>query len=371
MKPLVLIGTRPEALKMAPVILELQKLLGRAAHVVISGQQSGMVEQALDIFDIRPTFTFLAPADRSATTNTIASILLQLQKLHIDMQYDCIFVHGDTATTLAGAIFGYYTGIKIYHVEAGLRTGNLFQPWPEEGNRRLVGILATKHFAPTQAAKSNLLAEGIPESNIHVTGNTIVDALEYVKNNHLSALLLHSDIVKYINEVCEKYKVILVTAHRRENFGQGIENICEAVIELSHDRNLKFIIPVHPNPNVQNTIRKLLRNVENVKLVEPLDYKDLLYVLNHCFCVLTDSGGIQEEAPSFRKPVFILRETTERPEILHAGIGKLVGTNTAMIVTEVQKILSDSKALKKMSSAENPFGTGRAAKIIVESIQDE
>lgn len=371
-KVMVLVGTRPEALKMAPVIIELQKRPELSTYVIISGQQSEMVEQALRIFNISQTITLSQAADRSIPSNTVATILEQLHSLNNNIKFDCIFVHGDTATTLAGALYGYYAGIKIYHVEAGLRTGDMYQPWPEEGNRRMVGMLANKHFAPTERAKQNLLNEGVLEKNICMTGNTIVDALGYVKENYLSENLQNTEVIRYVKNIQSGSKIILVTAHRRENFGEPIKQICDAIIELSsHFENLKFILPVHPNPKVRRTIKNKLSDVDNVKLVEPLDYIELLYILNRSYCVLTDSGGIQEEAPSFGKPIFVLRDTTERPEILDAGIGILTGTDTKNIVQAVQTIIEDDTMYKKMSMTINPFGTGEAAKQIVGDIFDE
>ena len=372
MKVMVLVGTRPEALKMAPVIIELQKRPEVSTYVVISGQQSEMVEQALRIFNISQTIMLSQAADRSIPSNTIATILEQLHSLNNKIKFDCIFVHGDTATTLAGALYGYYAGIKIYHVEAGLRTGDMYQPWPEEGNRRMVGMLAHKHFAPTESAKQNLLNEGVFEKNICMTGNTIVDALEYVKENYLSENLQNTEVIRYVKNIQSGSKIILVTAHRRENFGEPIKQICDAIIELSsHFENLKFIFPVHPNPKVRCIIKNKLSDIENVKLVEPLDYIELLYILNRSYCVLTDSGGIQEEAPSFGKPIFVLRDTTERPEILDAGIGILTGTDTKNIVQAVTTIIGDDAMYETMSMTINPFGTGEAAKQIIGDIFDE
>ena len=285
-----------------------------------------------------------------------------------------ILVHGDTATTFATSLAAYYQKIKIGHVEAGLRTGNLYSPWPEEGNRRLTGVLTDYHFSPTNTSKNNLLNEGVSKSSVFVTGNTVIDALQLVvnriKNNETLRLKIENTINKSgFQELDSKF--ILVTGHRRENFGKGFLNICKA-LKILADRNpdINILYPVHLNPNVRGSVNELLSNVSNIKLVEPFQYEEFIYLMSESYLILTDSGGIQEEAPSLGKPVLVMRDTTERPEAVEAGTVKLVGSDQDNIIKEVQRLLNDNSEYQKMSKAHNPYGDGNASEKILNILKD-
>lgn len=364
-KVLVIIGTRPEAIKMAPLIKRLLWDRRFDVKVCSSGQHKEMMDSVTQLFDIKVDYDLEVMAKSRNLTGVFTEIMLGLDKIYDSYVPDIAIVHGDTNTTSAGTLASYFHKIPVAHVEAGLRTGNIYSPWPEEGNRKLVSTLSEFNFAPTAQAKANLIAEAVDESRIKVTGNTVIDALLYMKEklnneNIVSKHLL--DLTK-----CEE-KIILVTCHRRENFGSGFEDICNALIEISQNKNVKIIFPVHLNPNVQEPVNRLLQNIDNITLIEPLEYVDFVHLMLKSYIILTDSGGIQEEAPSLGKPVLVLRETTERPEALEAGTVKLVGTYVSNIVNSVNELLTDNNAYKKMSLATNPYGDGQSTDRIADML---
>ena len=366
-KILIVFGTRPEAIKMAPLVNEL-KCYPKLFNVIIcvTAQHRQMLDQVLELFDINPEIDMNIMKDsqdlNDITSNVILGIKDVLKKYHPDI----VLVHGDTTTTMATAMASFYEGIKIGHVEAGLRTYNINSPYPEEFNRQLVSKIATWHFAPTSLARENLLSDGINEKNIIVTGNTVIDILHWTLNR----LCRRKNRVAEVNKSLEKSipfnfkkdQFILVTGHRRENFGIGLKNICEAISELAFRFNdLKVVYPLHLNPHVKNSVNKVLSNIPNVFPIEPLRYEPFIFLMKNCKLVLTDSGGIQEEAPSLGKPVLVMRNTTERPEAINAGTVKLVGTNKNSIVEGVSSLIEDKDQYDKMSRAHNPYGDGKSS----------
>jgi len=370
-KILIVFGTRPEAIKMAPLVKEFQKYPQNFdIKVCVTAQHREMLDQVLKIFDIKPDYDLnIMKADQDLYDIT-TNIILGMKNILLDFKPDIVLVHGDTTTTSATSIASFYQKIKIGHVEAGLRTNDIYSPWPEEANRQITGVLANYHFAPTQETKENLLRENKNEQNILVTGNTVIDALfltlEKIENNDK----LKSDIINTISKqykLTDDKKIVLVTGHRRENFGQGFINICEALKEIAvNNPSIDIVYPVHLNPNVQKPVKDILSNTTNVYLIEPLQYEAFVYLMNKSYFIITDSGGVQEEAPSLGKPVLVMRDTTERPEALKAGTVKLVGTNKENIISEAQKLLNDKIIYENMSKASNPYGDGNACKKIVE-----
>lgn len=369
MKILTVFGTRPEAIKMAPLALALAADERFDAKVCVTGQHREMLDQVLELFDIRPEFDLNIMKPGQDLTDVSTAILQGMKSVFSDFKPDMVLVHGDTATTFATSLAAYYQQIPVAHVEAGLRTGNLYSPWPEEGNRKLTGALAQLHFAPTTNSRDNLLKEGIPTSRIVVTGNTVIDAL--------------LDVMKRLDEDQELYaraaepgafldparKLILVTGHRRESFGGGFERICQALMEVAQlHPEVDIVYPVHLNPNVREPVNRLLSGIGNIYLIEPLDYLPFVHMMSRAHIILTDSGGIQEEAPSLGKPVLVMRDTTERPEAVAAGTVKLVGSDTANIVRELNKLLLDQEAYRTMSFAHNPYGDGRACQRIIDTL---
>jgi len=382
-KILIVFGTRPEAIKMAPVVNELVRSEGFKSKmwevkVCVTAQHREMLDQVLEIFDIKPDYDLNIMKPNQDLYNITSNILLGMKKVLDDFKPDLVLVHGDTTTTFATTLAAFYKKIDVGHVEAGLRTGNIYSPWPEEVNRKLTGALARYHFAPTKTAKENLLKEGIKEENIIVTGNTVIDALflalEKIKNDKN----LEKEIINKINSQFTSYHspltshFILITGHRRENFGQGFINICEAIKDLAIKYpKINFIYPVHLNPNVRKPVNEILSDLENVFLIEPLDYLPFVYLMSKSYLILTDSGGIQEEAPSLGKPVFVMRDTTERPEAVEAGTVKLVGTDKEKIIKEVEKLLNNRNEYDKMSKAHNPYGDGKASERIVKFLKEK
>ena len=370
-KILVVFGTRPEAIKMAPVVKQLRIDNGKwRIGVCVTAQHREMLDQVLDIFDIKPDYDLNIMKPNQDLYDITSNILLGIKNVLNDFKPDLVLVHGDTTTTFATTLAAFYQKIDIGHVEAGLRTGNICSPWPEEANRKLTGVLAKYHFAPTNTAKNNLLKEGIKEDNIVVTGNTVIDALflalEKIKNDKN----LEEKMIKNLPFSILNLQFILITGHRRENFGEGFINICKAIKELAlkyHDIN--FIYPVHLNPNVRKPVNEILSDAGNVYLMEPLDYLPFVYLMSESYLILTDSGGIQEEAPSLGKPVLVMRDTTERPEAVEAGTVKLVGTNKEKIIGEVSKLIEDKNEYDKMSKANNPYGDGKASKKIIKFLR--
>lgn len=374
---LVIFGTRPEAIKMAPLIHELQKNSNCIeVNVCVTAQHRQMLDQVLESFGINVDFDLdLMLQNQSLsdlTSRLIAKISLAIEKVKPDL----LLVHGDTTTTLAGALAGFYNGCLVGHVEAGLRTGNFKSPFPEEMNRQLVSKLADYHYAPTEKAQVNLLTEGIVADKIFNTGNTVIDALhqmlEIIDGNRELLNEIEAELYDVLSFDCTNTRVVLITAHRRENHGQGIINICNALCRLAilHP-NVKFVYPVHLNPRINEPVHKILDGIENIHLCRPLDYKPFIYLMSKCYIVLTDSGGIQEEAPSLGKPVLVLRDTTERPEAVESGTVKLIGTQTDGIVDEVNKLIQHAEIYTQMSLAVNPYGDGKASKRITDHITSE
>ena len=369
-KILIVFGTRPEAIKMAPLVKEFKKdTLNFETKVCVTAQHREMLDQVLNLFQITPDYDLDIMKPSQDLYDVTSSILLKIKPVLEGFSPDVVLVHGDTATTFATSLAAYYKKIKIGHIEAGLRTGNLYSPWPEEGNRRLTGVLANYHFSPTSTSKNNLLNEGVNESTVFVTGNTVIDALQLVvnriKNDGGLRLKIESTIFQSgFQELNSKF--VLVTGHRRENFGQGFLNICEALKVLAKNNpDISILYPVHLNPNVKGRVNEILSNISNIKLVEPFQYEEFIYLMSKAYLILTDSGGIQEEAPSLGRPVLVMRNTTERPEAVEAGTVKLVGSDPGNIIKEVQKLLNNNSEYQKMSKAYNPYGDGNASQKIL------
>lgn len=373
-KILIVFGTRPEAIKMAPLVKEFQKYPENfETKVCVTAQHREMLDQVLDLFEIIPDYDLNIMKPGQDLYDITANVLLGMKAVLQEYKPDIVFVHGDTTTTFAASLAAFYQQIKIAHIEAGLRTGNIYSPWPEEANRQLTTQITTYHFAPTLTSKNNLLKENVKEEAITVTGNTVIDALflalEKIQNNAKLKLDIVSSIQKAINHAnfdIESSKFILVTGHRRENHGQGFINICSALKEIAlKNKDIYIIYPVHLNPNVQKPVKELLSNVDNIHLIEPLQYEQFIYMMEKSYFIITDSGGVQEEAPSLGKPVLVMRDTTERPEALEAGTVKLVGTNSDLIIKEAQELISNQQAYEKMAMSHNPYGDGHACKEIV------
>lgn len=375
MKILLIFGTRPEAIKMLPLYHELKKNNNISVSLCVTGQHRNMLDQVLNLFNVKPDFDLKIMQPKQDLTDISIKILSGLRALFESFKPDLVLVHGDTATTFATSLACYYQKIKVGHVEAGLRTNDLYSPWPEEANRRLTSVLSHFNFAPTDDSKRNLLKENFSSDNIYVTGNTVIDALYFVVNKIRNDIDINNELEKQFEFLDFSKKVILITGHRRENFGEGFENICAAVNDLAEThQNIQFVYPMHLNPNVREPVKKYLSNKDNIFLIEPLDYLPFVYLMDMSFLILTDSGGIQEEAPSLGKPVLVMRNTTERPEAVDAGTVRLVGTNTKLIVDNVNELIADIELYSKMSRLHNPYGDGKAseriAKIISENHND-
>jgi UDP-N-acetylglucosamine 2-epimerase (non-hydrolysing) len=368
-KILTIFGTRPEAIKMAPLVIALANDDRFDAKLCVTGQHREMLDQVLSLFDIRPDFDLAIMKPQQTLSDVFAATMDKLQPVFASFKPDMVLVHGDTASTFASTLSAFFHQVPVGHVEAGLRTGNLKSPWPEEANRKLTGALANLHFAPTETSRRNLLAEHVDVETILVTGNTVVDALlqmtSRLKNDSAMIVTLNA---KFSFLRPEK-RMVLVTGHRRENFGDGFERICDALGQIADlFSDVDIVYPVHLNPNVREPVNRLLSRFSNVHLIEPIDYLPFVYLMERSTLVLTDSGGIQEEAPSLGKPVLVMRDTTERPEAVEAGTVKLVGTNVEEIVKGVSTLLSDAALYKKMSTAHNPYGDGNASQRIVERL---
>ena len=365
MRILSIFGTRPEAVKMAPIVREVERTSGVQSLVCVTAQHRQMLDQVLNLFDIKPEVDLNLMQPGQTLADLTARVFTHLNPVLVDLEPDWVLVQGDTTTVMAASIAAFYRRIKVGHVEAGLRTGDKWQPFPEEVNRKIAGITADLHFAPTEWSRRNLLRENVPAENIVVTGNSVIDALLWVaeKPFELESLGLPS-----LSD--EKTRLITVTAHRRENHGEPLENICRALRQLAehYGERLQIVYPVHLNPNVQEPVYRLLGDVPNISLLAPLDYLPLVNLLKHSSLVLTDSGGLQEEAPGLGVPVLVLRDVTERPEGVAAGTVKLVGTDPNLIVTETRRLLDDPEAHEDMAKKVNPYGDGRAAQRIVEAI---
>ena len=380
-KVLLVFGTRPEAIKMAPLVMELQKQKERIETVVcVTGQHREMLDQVLEIFDIKPDYDLNIMKRGQDLYDVTARVLTGMREVLKEINPDIVLVHGDTTTSTAAALAAFYQQIPVGHVEAGLRTHNIYSPWPEEMNRLLTGRLATYHFSPTPLSRNNLIKESINDRNIIVTGNTVIDALYWVvdkiKNNKELDNELESVLSKAgydVNRLDNGKKLVLITGHRRENFGDGFINMCTAIKDLTVKYpNVDFVYPMHLNPNVRKPIHEVfgedLSGLKNMFFIEPLEYLSFVYLMEKSSIVLTDSGGIQEEAPGLGKPVLVMRDTTERPEALDAGTVKLVGTDYNKIVNEVSSLIDDKAAYEKMSKAVNPYGDGLACGRIVNAL---
>lgn len=360
-KVMVVFGTRPEAIKMAPVVDALKATPGIETIVTVTAQHRQMLDQVLDLFGIVPDEDLNAMLPGQTLAGLTSRILQGMDEVIARRKPDIVLVHGDTTTTLATSMAAFYNRTPIGHVEAGLRTGNLYSPWPEEANRKLTGSLTALHFAPTERSRSNLLAEGIRQEGIHVTGNTVVDALLTVVDKIRTQPGLERSLAEKFPFLDPDRRLVLVTGHRRENFGSGFEQICQALKAIAARGDTQVVYPVHLNPNVQEPVRRILSSESSVHLIEPLDYLPFVYLMSRAHLIVTDSGGVQEEAPSLGKPVLVMRDTTERPEAVEAGTVKLVGTDMATIVSETNRLLDDKTAYDRMSHAHNPYGDGQAS----------
>ena len=369
-KVLSVFGTRPEAIKMAPLVNLLKTAEGIESRVCVTGQHREMLDQVLRLFDIVPEYDLAIMKAGQDLYDVSTSILLNIKPVLRDFQPDIVLVHGDTSTTFAAALACYYEKTAVGHVEAGLRTGNIYSPWPEEANRKLTGAITTLHFAPTDTSKQNLLNENTDPSKVFVTGNTVIDALHQVVAKIQQDTALSAEFASKFPYGQNGRRMILVTGHRRESFGSGFENICAALKDIAAQfPDCDVVYPVHLNPNVREPVFRLLSNSSNVYLIEPQDYLPFVYLMSQSYLVLTDSGGIQEEAPSLGKPVLVMRDTTERPEAVAAGTVKLVGTDQAKIVSEVSRLMTDEAYYQSMSFAHNPYGDGKACQRILSAIQ--
>ncbi|MBL4910771.1 MAG: UDP-N-acetylglucosamine 2-epimerase (non-hydrolyzing) [Alteromonadaceae bacterium] len=367
-KVLTVFGTRPEAIKMAPLVLSLSENLSIDSRVCVTAQHRTMLDQVLALFNIVPDYDLDIMKDGQDLSDITSKILLGLRPVLDEFKPDWVLVHGDTTTTFSASLASFYKQIKIGHIEAGLRTGNIYSPWPEEANRTLTSTLATYHFAPTQNACDNLLHEHVSPSSIVITGNTVVDALFQIKKDILTKTDVNAELDLAFSDITDK-PFVLITGHRRESFGEGFERICQAIYLLAKKYpNFNFVYPVHLNPNVQEPVNRLLKKLTNVKLIAPQDYLPFIYLMDKSYLILTDSGGIQEEAPSLGKPVLVMRETTERPEAVLAGTVKLVGTDVDLITSSVAELIDNDQAYKKMSYAHNPYGDGKACQRIIDSL---
>lgn len=369
-KILIVFGTRPEAIKMAPVVQALFAEPAFDVRVCVTAQHRQMLDQVLDLFDIKPDFDLNLMQPGQDLSDITTKVLLGMRDVYAQWKPDITLVHGDTTTTLGTSLASYYAKVRVGHVEAGLRTFNKYSPWPEEVNRKVTGVLTDFHFAPTPRSRENLLAEGIDPESIHVTGNTVIDALLAVVDKLSSDQTLQVKFDKQFEFLDKSKRLIIVTGHRRENFGQGFDNICHALSQLGDRGDCQIVYPVHLNPNVQEPVKRILSNRSNVVLIEPLDYLPFVYLMNKSDLILTDSGGIQEEAPSLGKPVLVMRDTTERPEAVDAGTVKLVGTDKAAIVNAASHLLDDPISYESMSRAHNPYGDGHAAQRIRQVLLD-
>jgi len=368
-KVLSVFGTRPEAIKMAPVVDALKNDRRFDSKVCVTAQHREMLDQVLSLFEIVPDYDLNIMKSGQDLTDVTTSILTGLRAVLQEYKPDYVLVHGDTATTLSATLASYYQQIKVGHVEAGLRTSNIYSPWPEEGNRKLTGALANLHFAPTQTSLDNLLAENVSESAICVTGNTVIDALLMVQSKLTNDQVLSENLSDKFAFLDAQRRMVLITGHRRESFGGGFERICQAISTLAESfPDVDFVYPVHLNPNVREPVNRLLVNKTNVQLIEPQDYLPFVYLMDRSSIILTDSGGIQEEAPSLGKPVLVMRDTTERPEAVSAGTVKLVGTDVDKIIDEVSILLTQQEAYERMSFAHNPYGDGAASERILDAI---
>lgn len=368
MKVLTVFGTRPEAIKMAPLVKTLNATPGVENKICVTAQHREMLDQVLDLFDLKPDFDLNLMKPNQDLTDITSNVLIGMRSVLKEWRPDYVLVHGDTTTTLSASLAAYYEKIKVGHIEAGLRTGDIYSPWPEEMNRKIATAIAHLHFAPTQKSKENLVKEGVDKSKIIVTGNTVIDALLSAKQIIESDAAIERVLKKQFNYLNSGKKLILVTGHRRENFGEGFVNICEAILELSKRKDVEIVYPVHMNPNVFAPVSSKLGGINNIHLIKPQEYIPFIYLMSQANLILTDSGGVQEEAPSLGKPVLVMRETSERPEAILAGTVRLVGTNKEKIISNVNSLLDDEEQFNKMSRSHNPYGDGTACTKIVNEL---
>jgi UDP-N-acetylglucosamine 2-epimerase (non-hydrolysing) len=370
LKVLTVFGTRPEAIKMAPLVRALAADPGVESRLCVTAQHRQMLDQVLELFDIQPHHDLNVMQPGQTLYALTATLLTKLEPVLAAERPDIVLVHGDTSTTLCTSLAAFYQRIPVGHVEAGLRTGNLYSPWPEEANRKLTGSIAALHFAPTERSRSNLLREGTDPATVHVTGNTVIDALLSVSQRFDQDARLDATYADRFGFLREGARLVLITGHRRENFGDGFERICEAIRSLALEfPDADFVYPVHLNPNVLEPVRRILRGIDNVHLIEPSDYLPFVWLMRRAHLLLTDSGGIQEEAPSLGKPVLVMRDTTERPEAVDAGTVELVGTSVEAISAGVRRLMTDAEAYRRMSFAHNPYGDGQACRRIVDVLK--
>lgn len=365
---LVVCGTRPEGIKMAPLVLGLKQQPQLEVKLCVTGQHREMLDQVLELFDLSPDFDLKIMRQGQDLTDVTTAVLEGLRDLFKVYKPDRILVHGDTNTTFSASIAAFYAGILVSHVEAGLRTGDIHSPWPEEANRRLTSVVTNRHYAPTQWSKDNLVSENVDENAVLVTGNTVIDALMLIVKRLETEHEFRARVENQFDFIDPKRKLILVTGHRRENFGDSFVSICEALAELSAREDVQVVYPVHLNPNVQEPVNRILGSCKHVHLLAPLDYLPFVYLMNKCHFIISDSGGIQEEAPALGKPVLVMRSTTERPEAVEAGTVKLVGTDSKTIVSTACALLDDEALYNRMSIARNPYGEGDACQKIIEDI---
>ena len=373
-KILIVFGTRPEAIKMTPLVKELLKFPDEFdTRVCVTAQHREMLDQVLDIFDIKPDYDLNIMKNGQDLFDITSNVIMGLKVVLDDFCPDIVLVHGDTTTSFAASLAAFYKKIKVGHVEAGLRTYNIESPWPEEANRQLTGVLADLHFAPTEKSRKNLISEFKKSDRIFVTGNTVIDALLHTVNKIENDAFLKSKLIEGLKESypnITKRKFLLVTGHRRENFGDGFINICEALKEIAiRNPDIDIVYPVHFNPNVRSVVNEILNTISNVYLIEPLQYQEFVFMMSQSFFIITDSGGVQEEAPSLGKPVLVMRDTTERPEAVEAGTVKLVGAVKESIVKASQLLIDNKNEYERMSNAHNPYGEGKASVNIVENLK--
>ncbi|MRT22146.1 UDP-N-acetylglucosamine 2-epimerase (non-hydrolyzing) [Comamonas sp. CAH-2] len=371
MKVLTVFGTRPEAIKMAPLVKKLATTEGVDSKVCVTAQHRQMLDQVLDLFEINPDYDLNIMRPGQNLSGITSEILKNIEPILKEYEPDLVLVHGDTSTTFAATLAAYYQRIAVGHVEAGLRTGDIYSPWPEEANRKLTGVLANIHFAPTQNSLENLLCESIDKDTVHITGNTVIDALLWVQKKLETDKDLKQSLRDRFPYLRDEARMVLITGHRRENFGDGFERICAAIRSLAIDfSDVDFVYPVHLNPNVREPVGRILQGLANVHLVEPQDYLPFVYLMTRSHIILTDSGGIQEEAPSLGKPVLVMRDTTERPEAVAAGTVRLVGTDSKKIIETITTLLTNEIEYSRMSVANNPYGDGKACERIVNIIKN-
>jgi UDP-N-acetylglucosamine 2-epimerase (non-hydrolysing) len=373
MRVLTVFGTRPEAIKMAPVVVALERAAEIEARVCVTAQHRDMLDQVLSLFRIRPHYDLDVMENNQGLTHVTRAVLSGMESVLDDFQPQRVLVHGDTTTTFAAALAAFYKKIPVAHVEAGLRTGDIYAPWPEEMNRRLADSIADRYFAPTASSRQNLLREGVDPERVVVTGNTVIDALLHTVGMVRESAAMGREFDARFpflrpESGTSGRRLILVTSHRRENFGEGFERICAALARLSEREDVEIVYPVHLNPNVREPVNRILGGRPRVHLIEPVEYPAFVHLMDRSYLIITDSGGIQEEAPSLGKPVLVMRDVTERPEAVEAGTVRLVGTDVAVILRESERLLDDATAYSSMSRAHNPYGDGRASERIVASI---